>query len=730
MPLAIPNLDNRRYQDLLDEALSRIPVHNPEWTNFNKSDPGVTLIEVFAFLAETILYRTNQVPERNRLKFLSLLGVPLRPASPARGIVAFRNERGELKTLTVNSGVEALAGKIPFRTEMGLDILPVEGRVYYKRPRPDRTAETLAYYRQLYASALSPAGTDDLVLYDTVEMTSPGKPLDLAVDTVGGAVWLALLARPNETDFAAIRQAIAGKVLNLGMVPALTDSGQQLIPASKASSPGVSLLDFAMPKIGDSGGLGADRKPQYRSIDATSTDDIFAEPGIVQLTLPSRPADLQLWNDVDPLEEGLDEFPPALQDSKISERIVTWVRVRSSAAARFRLLWLGINAVTATQRAHVSDESLPPGTGEPDQQATLSQRPVLAGSVTVRVAGGNWDEIDDLLSAPPEAPAPDLRLPPGTAQPPPGKPQVFALDPEAGVVKFGDGLRGMRPPAGAAMFAGYDYSVGAAGNVAAAAITAAPSLPAGFKVSNPVRTWGGADAEAVDEGEKQVSRFLRHRDRLVTQEDFETIVWRTPGVDLGRVDVLPAYHPELGSSQPGDAAGVVTVLVIPTYDPDQPDAPLPDSNFVNAICDYLDPRRLITTEVYLRGPVYKPVWISAGIAVEAGASIAETREAVRSALTAFLSPFQWPLRKTLLQAELVAVASRVPHVQLVSSLLLAEDAGPNVAQVSITGLELPRVLGISVVSGDAVDIPQLRGDATPGAAPRRTVPVPAIPEGC
>src|SRR5205809_5810765 len=88
MPLTIPTIDDRRYQDLLDEALARIPVHNPEWTNFNRSDPGVTLIEVFAFLTETLLYRANQIPERNRRKFLSLLGVPLQPASSARGIVA------------------------------------------------------------------------------------------------------------------------------------------------------------------------------------------------------------------------------------------------------------------------------------------------------------------------------------------------------------------------------------------------------------------------------------------------------------------------------------------------------------------------------------------------------------------------------------------------------------------------------------------------------------------
>jgi hypothetical protein len=59
MPLTVPSLDDRTYQDLRDEALARIPVHTPEWTNFNESDPGVTLIELFAFLTENLLYRSN-----------------------------------------------------------------------------------------------------------------------------------------------------------------------------------------------------------------------------------------------------------------------------------------------------------------------------------------------------------------------------------------------------------------------------------------------------------------------------------------------------------------------------------------------------------------------------------------------------------------------------------------------------------------------------------------------
>src|SRR5438094_10468519 len=103
MPLPAPPLiDDRDYDQLVQETLARIPVHNPEWTNFNESDPGVTLIELFAFLTENLLYRCNQIPERNRRKFLSLLGIPLQPAASAHGLVTFSNDRGPLQTITLN----------------------------------------------------------------------------------------------------------------------------------------------------------------------------------------------------------------------------------------------------------------------------------------------------------------------------------------------------------------------------------------------------------------------------------------------------------------------------------------------------------------------------------------------------------------------------------------------------------------------------------------------------
>ena len=88
MPILPPGLDDRRFDDLVEDLIARIPAHTPEWTNPRLGDPGRTLIELFAWLGDTLLYRANLIPERQRLAFLSLLGIGLEPARAATGIVS------------------------------------------------------------------------------------------------------------------------------------------------------------------------------------------------------------------------------------------------------------------------------------------------------------------------------------------------------------------------------------------------------------------------------------------------------------------------------------------------------------------------------------------------------------------------------------------------------------------------------------------------------------------
>ncbi len=97
MPLPLPSLDTRRWADLIDEGRALIPRYAPGWTDHNVHDPGITLIELFAWLVEQLMYRANRIPERHRRKFLALTGFLPHPPRPARAVLGF--------SLTTGTGV-------------------------------------------------------------------------------------------------------------------------------------------------------------------------------------------------------------------------------------------------------------------------------------------------------------------------------------------------------------------------------------------------------------------------------------------------------------------------------------------------------------------------------------------------------------------------------------------------------------------------------------------------
>ncbi len=747
MPLVVPQIDDRSYQHILDEARARIPVHNPEWTNFNDSDPGITILQLFAFMTENLLYRSNLIPERNRLKFLSLLGVPMQAATSAKGIVTFSNERGPRQVNTLDENLELFAGQIPFRTQNGLDVLPIEARVYYKSELTGtRRTEIEELYTQLYASYEQELTS--LTYYETKLLEPPvtgaACPMaDLAsADTIDGSLWLALLARPMD-DVDLARQTIANKTLTLGILPALSDAARVLPPGRSLAEEGQSNLLFQMPRLPESGSLPAEpalRVAQYRTLPTHTSADVLAEPGLVQLTLPDSDG-LRLW-ELEPLEQGVGDFPPSLEETDVQDRVITWIRIRLREAPgqlSARLSWVGINAALITQQTQVTAEYLGQGTGAPDQTVTLVNTPVIPESVILTVNGQAWQRVDDLMAAAPEVPVQSLRPAPGAGEAPTSlqESKVYTLDRESGEIRFGNGLHGARPGRGAIIQASYNFGGGRSGVVGIGRINKCPRLPAGVKVTNPLPTWGGDEAETVEEAERNISRYLQHRDRIVSQTDFEEITRRTPGVDLGRVQVLPLFHPspELADVQ---SNGTVTVMVIPRYDLTQPDAPVPDGLFLDAVCQHLNPRRLITTEVHVRGPKYVPIWVSIGLDVVAGRDVAVVRKDVKEAVRKFLSPLTggreekgWPLEKAVEALEIWAVATRVEGVSKVNGVLLAKGTQEQKDRIEMDGLKLPRLVGLSVQPGDPQPLEDLRGDL-PGEPPTGVtkVPVPVVPDVC
>ena len=97
MPIKPPNLDDRRYDDIVREARTLIPQYCPEWTNLSDADPGMTLVQLFAWMTEMTIYRLNRVPDKTYVHFLNFIGEERRPAQPATVPLTFfiRNDSKE-----------------------------------------------------------------------------------------------------------------------------------------------------------------------------------------------------------------------------------------------------------------------------------------------------------------------------------------------------------------------------------------------------------------------------------------------------------------------------------------------------------------------------------------------------------------------------------------------------------------------------------------------------------
>lgn len=757
MPLEVPTIDDRNYQQILNEVLARIRIHNPEYTNFNDSDPGVTLLQLFSFMTESLLYRSNLIPERNRRKFLKLLGIPMQAAAAAQGIATINNEKGLLTTVTLSPDLELMAGKVPFRTLNSLDVLPVEAGIYYKRKITDeRKTDIEAIYARLYDSH---EDAEEFSFYETAQLEPPLDMTSVPEINLGGnevidkSLWIALLARPGD-NVEHVRTAIANKALNIGIMPAQDETLRTLRPASgKPAAEGnpVLVLEIATDEFQDD-----NETPKYNRPETRMEKDVLTEPGIIQVVLPAADK-LKMWELKEPLTAGTGDYPPALEDTNLAERVVTWIRMwfpeeKTGGGLSAKITWIGINATPVTQRTHVSSEDLGRGTGEPDQFVTLINKPVIHRSIKLTVDEELWEEVDDLFAAGPEIPVRERGKTLGLKVTQEKKTKVFTVDRESGEIRFGSGVHGARPPKNAVIRASYDYGGGIQGNVNIGVINKGPALPSGFKVTNALPTWGGDEPETVEEAEKNIPGYLRHRDRLITEDDFKDITLRTPGVDISRVEVITNFNPkpELKDTV---SPGTVTIIAIPKYDPGQPDAPEPDRLFLDQICKYIEPRRLITTEVFITGPEYKKINVSVGIEVVAGMDFPKVREDVNRAIRKYLSPLEggregkgWPLEKYVVAKELEAEAARVPGVFYVRSLYLGGDetneGKDNIYgqdRISMFGLELPRLLKVDTRLGDPESLDELLGKVIPKdkkAVPRdkeerkKIKPIPVIPPEC
>ncbi len=749
MPLPVPNLDDRRFDDLVAEARARLATHLPELTQIAPGDPVHGFIDLFAWLTETILYRANLIPERQRRVFLNLLQIPLRPARAARGVVCV--DAGPTSVLLaplLQDGTQLKAGK---------QSLTAVGEL-----QPTCLSLQVLVKQELTAAELGEMGLslDDLHQQFGLarhEIPTPFQPHryepgrdTLRPGSLDRAFYLACIApRQLEGQLPLLRKNLAGIILNIAIAP--TDD----LPAPALEQGAVN--DLAPRKlVWELASTGEEGEAIYLPLDVLADSSRGArQTGVVRLRLPKNAALFQSFAAADPMFSGLGNQPPELADQVEAGRVAFWLRLRCPDAPDLELGYLALNAVDVLAQGLKQDLLVGMGTGQPDQVIALPDRDIDPASLQLDVeengAWVRWQRVDFLAGQAAEA-------------------RVYQLDPQTGYVQFGDGVSaGRRPPTGMRIrAAAYLFGGGSSGNLPAGTVKEIVNGSPRHKVRHGWPLKGGLDAETVEQAEKRIPQFLTHRNRAVTADDFKLITEANPVNPVARAEVrvgfLPGARIEAART---DVPGVVSVFVLPPGAPALGHTPRPTQGLLKDVFGYLLNRVLIGTELYVLSPEFIPLAISVKVQVRDPATETQTLQDVQYALIDYLWPLApggalgngWPMGSAVRPAELLARVARVDGVLSVSRLSLfrqfrflrplsaAQIAKKQPAdsfsrwrrlgdneEIPLLHYQLPELLGVRVEAGSGSDLPALPDGIGPLEGqpdrPQRGVPVPVIPDVC
>jgi len=654
MPLPAPNLDDLRFQrDLVDEARRRIIRYCPEWTDYNLSDPGITLIELFAWMTEQLVYRLNRVPEKNYIKFLEMLGVHLQPASSARAeltfylSVPFPISSQDSTTAAIPQGLEVTTRPTEEEAEV---TFTVDDRLVIAPPHltqlRQETDLTKNYLPRLGVEVFYPFARPKPQVGDTFYMG-----FDEEVDIRGYI--LRLTFECEETQAVGVRREDPPLIWEVS----LGEGQWEELPLST--------------RLGERDTTGGLNNP-YGAL-------------VLYLPLSMRP-------------------------DQVHGRTAYWVRCRLeprrpeqgmyTESPRIKQIAAHVLGGTAwaTHAVFVYNEPLGHSSGDPGHVFQLQHTPVLAlrpgEAVEVEEKRDGelvyipWQRVVDLGDSTPYD-------------------RHFALDEASGEVRFGPAIRqtdgsvrqyGRVPESGRRIrFGQYRHGGGVAGNVPAGKIQVMKSaIPYVDRAVNLQRADGGRDQESLEEAKMRAARELRAQQRAVTAEDFENLS-RAASRAIARVK---CNVPEASLERDPNASplkkrptalspGTVELLVVPAAFEALRVGDLSklylEEDLRGQLFSYLDRYRLLTTTLHVREPRYLGIKVQAEI-VPAEYSLPEVvRARVEESLRHLITPLAlggptdnlgpdwegWPFGRDLYVSEIYSLIQKVPGVKHVLDVRLS-----------------------------------------------------------
>jgi predicted phage baseplate assembly protein len=252
-------------------------------------------------------------------------------------------------------------------------------------------------------------------------------------------------------------------------------------------------------------------------------------------------------------------------------------------------------------------------------------------------------------------------------------------------------LRASVLPAGFTVHARWQRGGGTAGNLAARTLSGLPAtaenlalapalggLAQPLAVDQPFAATGGAGRESLDALRARAWTLAGTVDKAVTLADFERLALATPGVPVARAHAVAGLWPELPCYP---APGLVAVVVVPHC---RLPAPMPGRALLEAVRAWLEPRRLVTSEVRVIAPRYRAVGVRATLhlAAEAEAGAAAVLRQAEDAIRRFFDPLTggpegggWPVGRPVYRTELLALLAGLPGVLRVTGFGLLSGGG-------------------------------------------------------
>jgi predicted phage baseplate assembly protein len=562
MALQAIELDTLDWDQMTTAIRTRIvPDSKGKWTLHAPVDPGVTLLELFAWLLDQRIYWMDQVPTALSLAVLGLLGESPLPAKAALTVLQLSDGAIPPRSFpTAPAGTAMQLGDsnppIIFTTNDDLTLLPVTSIAI--------TVNGVDHTNDLQQCRLVPLNAPQVEILLSLSGKLPAAA-SAKLPAVAGQFFSLMI--DLETSGDVLPEWSAEAVPN---VPAPATLTWSYTNTSNTVTPFASVHE-------GTGGL--------------------RRSGTVRLALPA---------DWQPEASG-------------AYKIVLGI---SGATFTFSPLLRRLKANMVLAK-HASPETLNPDTSQwlplPGNVVSLNSLPI-EDTVQVQIAEDKWLQVSDLsLSGPTD--------------------RVFLVSRARSEISFGDGLTG-RLPLVSSMTVSFQTGGGLAGNVG----QGSPWVGQGFLATNLAPGDGGAETETLAAAITRSTTALNERNRAVSKADYETLARTTPGVAFQRAYAAVGFHPDFpGSTVPG----AITVFVVPyaprvetdgdwasdVYDP----APVPDQGALQAAQAWLNGAKLIGGEVFVCPPVYRKVWLTLTVAVDAPLP-ASLREAIISGLHNFLDP--------------------------------------------------------------------------------------------